>query len=44
MKYKKGMPSVATVCNNCGFISNHSLGALGLLEVSTQLLFKHSNK
>lgn len=34
MKYKKGMPSVAIVCNNCGFISNHSLGALGLLEES----------
>lgn len=25
------MPTVALVCNNCGFVSYHSLGALGLL-------------
>ena len=25
------MPTVALVCNNCGFVSSHSLGALGLL-------------
>lgn len=28
------IPSVALVCNNCGFISQHSLGALGLLQPS----------
>lgn len=26
------IPSVITVCNNCGFISLHALGALGLLQ------------
>ena len=26
------LPSVALVCNNCGFISQHSLGILGLLN------------
>ena len=25
------MPSIAIICNNCGFISNHALGVLGLL-------------
>ena len=34
MKYTKGMPSVAIVCNRCGFISNHSMGALGLMKDS----------
>lgn len=28
---KTRIPSVALVCNNCGFISQHSLGVLGLL-------------
>ena len=27
----KSIPSVITVCNKCGFISQHALGALGLL-------------
>ncbi len=26
-----GIPSIMTVCTNCGFISQHALGALGLL-------------
>ena len=26
------IPSVALVCNNCGFISQHSLGVLGILH------------
>jgi ribosomal protein S27AE len=26
------MPCVAVVCNNCGFLSEHSLGILGLLR------------
>lgn len=34
MNYTKGMPSFAIVCNKCGFISNHSLGALGLMKDS----------
>jgi len=25
------IPSVVTICDNCGFISQHALGALGLL-------------
>lgn len=25
------MPTVAIVCNNCGFVSSHALGVLGLL-------------
>lgn len=25
------MPTVAIVCNNCGFVSYHALGSLGLL-------------
>ena len=25
------LPSVATVCEKCGFVSHHALGALGLL-------------
>ena len=28
------IPSVAIVCTNCGFISHHALGALGLLQNS----------
>lgn len=26
------LPSVAIVCNNCGFMSQHNLGILGLLN------------
>lgn len=25
------IPTIATVCSNCGFISEHALGVLGLL-------------
>jgi hypothetical protein len=25
------IPSIAVVCSNCGFMSNHAVGALGLL-------------
>lgn len=28
------IPSVIIVCNNCGFMSQHSLGVLGLIEKS----------
>lgn len=27
------IPSIAIICTNCGFISQHALGALGLLPV-----------
>lgn len=27
----KAIPSAVTVCNNCGFFSQHALGTLGLL-------------
>ncbi len=30
------IPSVVTVCSNCGFISQHALGALGLLPDSVE--------
>jgi hypothetical protein len=26
------IPTIATVCNNCGFVSQHALGVLGLLN------------
>lgn len=29
------MPSIAIVCNQCGFISSHALGILGLLPKQT---------
>lgn len=29
---KQIIPSVIIVCTNCGFMSQHSIGALGLLE------------
>jgi len=28
----QGVPSVALVCNQCGFIAEHALGPLGLLS------------
>jgi hypothetical protein len=28
------IPSIVTACTNCGFISQHALGALGLLPSS----------
>lgn len=30
------LPTIIIVCNNCGFISQHALGALGLLKDNTQ--------
>ena len=26
------IPTIATVCSNCGFVSQHALGVLGLLN------------
>lgn len=31
------IPAVAIVCNTCGFISQHALGALGLLETENDV-------
>lgn len=31
-----GIPSVLLICSNCGFISQHAIGALGLLKDSNQ--------
>lgn len=28
----KTVPSIITACTNCGYLSQHALGALGLLE------------
>lgn len=30
------IPSIAIVCNKCGFISSHALGVLGLLPQQTE--------
>ncbi len=30
------IPSIAIVCNKCGFISSHALGVLGLLPKQTE--------
>lgn len=30
-----GIPSVLLICSNCGFISQHAIGALGLLNEET---------
>lgn len=30
------IPSVVVVCNKCGFISQHALGALGLLPIQNE--------
>ena len=27
----QAIPTIAVICNNCGFISQHALGSLGLL-------------
>lgn len=27
------LPTAVIVCNNCGFVSQHSLGVLGLLDI-----------
>lgn len=29
---KQSIPSIIIICNYCGFMSHHSLGALGLLD------------
>ena len=26
------IPTIGIICNNCGFVSQHALGALGILE------------
>lgn len=28
----RSLPSIVLICNTCGFVSKHALGALGLLE------------
>ena len=30
-----GIPSIPVICSNCGFISQHALGALGMLPKET---------
>ena len=32
----QAIPSVGVICNNCGFISQHALGALDLLPKETK--------
>jgi ribosomal protein S27AE len=32
----QGVPTIALVCNQCGFIAEHALGALGLLPEEGQ--------
>lgn len=39
-----GIPSIVIVCNNCGFMSQHALGALGLLHNNQpQIVEKEEN-
>jgi hypothetical protein len=28
----QAIPTIGIICNNCGFVSQHALGALGILE------------
>lgn len=35
-KIDKGIPSISIICDNCGFISQHALGTLGMLPVQEQ--------
>lgn len=30
------IPSISVICGNCGFMSQHALGALGLLNIESQ--------
>ncbi|MBY0536620.1 MAG: hypothetical protein K2P88_12290 [Chitinophagaceae bacterium] len=32
----QAIPTVAIVCNNCGFVSQHAVGSLGLLPKETK--------
>ena len=32
MADRKSIPSVAIICKNCGFVSQHAIGVLGLLD------------
>lgn len=34
---KKSIPAVAIICKQCGFISNHSIGILGLLNKEEEM-------
>ena len=33
----KNIPTVAIVCQNCGFVSQHAIGILGLLNEKTEV-------
>jgi ribosomal protein S27AE len=39
-----GYPTVITFCNNCGFVSQHALVALGLLDDALRTLTKAKKK
>ncbi len=30
------IPAIGVICSNCGFISNHAIGALGLLDIEKE--------
>ena len=32
----KAIPTIGLICNNCGFVSQHALGRLGLLPKETK--------
>ena len=32
----QAVPTIGIICNNCGFVSQHALGALGLLPQKTK--------
>lgn len=33
----QAIPTIGVICNNCGFVSQHALGALGLLPKDTKI-------
>ena len=33
----KNVPAIAVICQNCGFISQHALGILGLLQQGAEV-------
>jgi len=34
---EKAIPTIGVICKSCGFVSQHALGALGLLPEETQI-------
>ena len=41
---KKSIPAIAIICKHCGFISNHSIGILGLLKKDEKIKVEMTNE